>query len=264
VHCRAYAYGETSPFAAPTYSPEWAGGVFATMRDWLAPHLVGKEIGSGYELQRLLSIFKGNPFAKAGLDTAFWNLDAKVQGKPLHELLGATRDSCVVGADFGVQDSLDSLVEKIGEAVDRCVARAQRPYSRLSLPLPPSLFPGPDLPPSSPPAGSRFPRIKLKMMPGWDANMLDRVRQAFPDFTFHIDSNCGYALDDPIWESIDTYQLAMVEQPLAYAACLGAQPGWRPPPPCTIHTIHNAAAMLRKSGSAARPARRPSPRFRAS
>ena len=70
------------------YSPEWAGGVFSTLRDWLAPHLIGKDISTGEELQAVLSIFKGNPFAKAGLDVAFWNLAAKVEGKPLHELLG--------------------------------------------------------------------------------------------------------------------------------------------------------------------------------
>ena len=39
-----YAYGEAAPFAAPTYSPEWAGGVFSLIRDWLAPRLLGEEI----------------------------------------------------------------------------------------------------------------------------------------------------------------------------------------------------------------------------
>ena len=34
------AWGESSPLAAPCYSPEWAGGVFAVLRDWLAPAIV--------------------------------------------------------------------------------------------------------------------------------------------------------------------------------------------------------------------------------
>ena len=46
--------------------------------------------------------------------------------------------------------------------------------------------------------------------------MLDRVREAYPDHTIHIDANCGYTLDDPIWQAIDKYKLAMVEQPLAF------------------------------------------------
>ena len=176
-----YAYGEAAPFAAPTYSPEWAGGVFSLIRDWLAPRLLGEEIDDGYKLQELLSIFKGNPFAKAGLDVCFWNLHAKMEGKPLHILLGATRDTCACGTDFGVLDSLDALVARIGDAIEK-----------------------------------GFPRIKLKMMPGWDTNMLDAVRDAFPHHVFHVDTNCGYALDDHIWSVIDKYKLAMVEQPLAY------------------------------------------------
>src|SRR5437868_8499131 len=85
-------WGEAAPFAAPCYSPEWAGGAFALARDWLAPALIGKQIASGEELQQLLSIYKGNPFAKAALDTAWWSLASREAGKPLHQLLGATRD----------------------------------------------------------------------------------------------------------------------------------------------------------------------------
>ena len=36
-------WGEASPLAAPTYSPEWAGGVFSTVKRWLAPPLAGLE-----------------------------------------------------------------------------------------------------------------------------------------------------------------------------------------------------------------------------
>src|SRR5581483_7478661 len=45
-------WGESSPLAAPTYSPEWAGGVFHVARTWLAPRLVGRDVPSGAELQR--------------------------------------------------------------------------------------------------------------------------------------------------------------------------------------------------------------------
>src|SRR6187200_3760368 len=56
-------WGETSSLAAPCYSSEWAGGVFAVARQWLAPALVGQTIASGDELQRKLAHFKGNLFA---------------------------------------------------------------------------------------------------------------------------------------------------------------------------------------------------------
>ncbi|MCA9122870.1 MAG: o-succinylbenzoate synthase [Planctomycetales bacterium] len=176
------AWGESSPLAAPCYSPEWGGGVFATARDWLAPALVGRDITSGEQLQQMLGIYKGNSFAKALLDTAWWSLHSKLTGTALHKLLGATRDEVEVGADFGVMDSIDDLLEAIGPAVD---------------------------------AG--FPRVKLKFRPGWDIDMLRAVRRTFPDHTFHIDCNSGYRLADvKLFQAIDEFDLAMIEQPLPH------------------------------------------------
>jgi o-succinylbenzoate synthase len=176
------AWGESTPLAAPCYSPEWAGGIFATARDWLAPAIIGREIRSGTELQNHLAIYKGNPFAKAVLDSAWWSLHSRIEGRPLHELLGATRSVVPVGADFGVMDSLDELLNAVGEAVD---------------------------------AG--FPRTKLKFRPGWDLPMLEAVRKEHPDHTIHIDCNAGYRLADlELFRSLDRFQLAMIEQPLQH------------------------------------------------
>ena len=49
-------WGESAPFAAPCYSPEWAGGIFAVARDWLAPAVIGHDIRSGHELQQQMSL----------------------------------------------------------------------------------------------------------------------------------------------------------------------------------------------------------------
>ena len=175
-------WGETAPLAAPCYSPEWAGGAFATARDWLAPALLNRDITSGAQLQSDLSLYKGNPFAKAALDNAWWSLHCNLEGIPLHTALGAQRDEVVVGADFGVMDSTDDLLAAIQTAVDQ-----------------------------------RFPRVKLKFRPGWDVDMLRAVRQHFPKQTFHIDCNSGYRLSDVnLFREIDQFQLAMVEQPLQH------------------------------------------------
>lgn len=176
------AWGESSPLAAPCYSPEWAGGVFATAREWLAPALIGRDITSGEDLQERLCVYKGNSFAKAVLDTTWWSLQSKLTGKPLHRLLGATRDEVVVGADFGVMDSIGELLESIGQAVD-----------------------------------DGFPRVKLKFRPGWDLEMLRAVRHEFPTHTFHIDCNSGYNLTDvDLFKAVDEVKLSMIEQPLAH------------------------------------------------
>lgn len=176
------AWSESTPLAAPCYSPEWAGGVFAVLRDWLAPAVVGRSFDSGQALGQHLRHFKGNPFAKAPLDSAWWVLDSQMRGQPLHRRLGATRDTVAVGADFGVTDTIDELLEQIAGAVD-----------------------------------ARFARIKLKFKPGWDLPMLRAVRKAFPDIVMHIDCNSGYTLDDlPLFRELDSLNLAMIEQPLGH------------------------------------------------
>ncbi len=175
-------WGETSPLAAPTYSPEWAAGVFETTRRWLAPRVVGQHLASAAQLQERLALVKGNYFAKAGLDLAWWDLFAQHEGQPLYRLLGGSRDTVTVGADFGVNDSLEALLQQIGDAVR---------------------------------AG--FQRVKLKFRPGWDLPMLQAVRGAFPDTVFHIDCNSAYRLEDaPLFAAVDEFQLAMIEQPLAH------------------------------------------------
>jgi len=176
------AWGESAPFAAPCYSPEWAAGIFGLNRDWLCPAILGHDITSGDALQNRLAVYKGNPFARAVLDTAWWALESKLQNRPLHALLGATRETVPVGADFGVMDSLDDLVEAVGGAV-----------------------------------AQHFPRVKLKFRPGWDLPMLAAVRSSFPDQTIHIDCNSGYRLSDvELFRQVDQYNLAMIEQPLQH------------------------------------------------
>lgn len=182
VSGNAFGWGESSSLAAPCYSPEWAGGVFATAKKWFAPRLIGQDIQSGAQLQQLLAIFKGNPFAKAGFDLAWWDLHSRMEGKPLYRLLGGTKPDVTVGADFGVADSVDELVRDIGKAVE---------------------------------AG--FARVKLKFRPGWDLPMIHAVRRAFPETVFHIDCNSGYRIEDAgLFRELDQFNLAMYEQPLGH------------------------------------------------
>lgn len=175
------AWAESCPGAMPSYSAEWAGGAMAVLKRWLAPAIVGQSIGSGAELQRRLAHFTGNYFAKAALDNAWWVLAAQLQGIPLHRLLGATRDVVEVGADIGVMDSVSELIEQIGAAL-----------------------------------AAGFSRIKLKIRPGWDADVLRMVRQAYPAARLHVDCNAAYRFDDiGLFSRLDDFQLEMIEQPLA-------------------------------------------------
>lgn len=175
-------WGETAPYRLPQFSPEWASGAFALLRDAMAPALVGKRIDSAEDLQRELAPLKGNHFAKAGLDTAWWDLAAKTAGKPLWKMIGGRGPDAIVGADIAVMDDLDDLVAAVG--------KAQR---------------------------DGFRRTKLKFRRGWGLEMVARVREAFPDAVLHVDCNSAFTLDDTaMFRELDRFGLAMIEQPLAY------------------------------------------------
>jgi o-succinylbenzoate synthase len=176
-----HAWGESCPPYIPAYSAEHTGAAFHTLREHMAPRIVGQRLETSQDLLDRISFIKGNEFARAALDIGWWVLDAKRRGLPLHRALGGTADRVAVGADFGVQDSIDILLKKIQEAIDQ-----------------------------------GFPRIKLKFRPGWDVPMVDAVRSTFPDFTFHVDCNAAYtAADTDLFRALDRYHLAMIEQPLA-------------------------------------------------
>jgi len=181
MHSGSYSgWSESCPLYAPTYSPEFAGGVYFLVKEIFAPMLVSREISSARELLEFLSVFKGNPFAKAAVEVAWWMLQAEIQQQPLHQLLGGKKKEIEVGADFGITEEIGELLKDIQNAVD---------------------------------AG--FKRVKLKVRRGWDIDMLREVRKRFPDFTFHIDCNSGYSLSDmPLFKEIDKLRLAMIEQPL--------------------------------------------------
>jgi O-succinylbenzoate synthase len=175
-------WGEATPWSFPFYSAEWGSACYATAQALIGPQLIGKNIASGQELQDLLSPIKGNYFAKSAFDLAFWDLEARRQNLPLWKLLGGESGTIDVGADFGVLEKPEYLLEKIEGALE---------------------------------AG--FPRIKLKIRHGWDLDVLRLVRQTFPDAVFHADANSGYTLDDAdLFRAMDELNLAMIEQPLAH------------------------------------------------
>jgi len=176
-----HGWGESCPLKAPTYSPECAAAQFVVSREFVAPLLIGQEISSGEELQERLSPLKGNFFAKGGFDMAWWELHAKERGEPLWKTIGGLGPTIETGADFGVMDRLEDLLEAIGTAIE-----------------------------------SGYKRVKLKYKPGWGLNMVEAVRKEFPDMVFHVDCNSFYTLSDmDMFRELDQHSLAMIEQPLA-------------------------------------------------
>lgn len=175
-------WGETAPYRLPQYSPEWASATFQLMRDILGQKLIGVDVESGERLQRILSDFKGNYFAKAGLDNAWWDAFSCQCNEPLWRLIGGNGPTVLVGADISVQERTEDLVAAIGHAEE---------------------------------AGYR--RVKLKFRPESGVQMIKAVRDAFPNIVFHIDCNSAFTRADlPLFQALDRFGLAMIEQPLAH------------------------------------------------
>jgi o-succinylbenzoate synthase len=175
----AEAWIEAAPHALPFYSPDWAEGTFALLAR-IAPVVLAAD--GPRELQARLGAYRGNAFARAALDTAVWVLEAVRAGQPLHRHLGATRDVAEIGADFGILDMHEALLEQIEQAV-----------------------------------ATGFRRVKLKAAPGWDLAMVEAVRGRFPDLVVHVDCNGAYTLADAeLFRALDDFGLAMIEQPLMH------------------------------------------------
>ncbi len=79
-------WGEAPPWDEPIYGPETAQTAFHIIRDVLAPRVVGRRWDTPEALAALLSGFRGNFFAKAALETAWWVLEARLRKIPLHRL----------------------------------------------------------------------------------------------------------------------------------------------------------------------------------
>ncbi len=174
-----FGWGEASPGTAPL-AGQWARGSFAALRDWLAPALKGLEVGSGDTIAERLAPFAGNQYAKAALDTAWWDLKARTEGKPLHELLQAKRTAVELGISLDQTETIDELLDAMRAAFE---------------------------------AG--FARIELKMRPGWDINVINVVRQEFGTETLHVDVEGEMTLSNmETLCRLDDFMLAMVEQPL--------------------------------------------------
>lgn len=175
-------WGECTAGEGPFYSDEWTDTAWTTLREFLAPMVIGKEVESAARVFSLMKPVRGHRMAKATIETACWDLEAKNAGVPLWKHLGGNRPEIACGVSIGIQDTPDILLEKIRKEVN---------------------------------AG--YQRIKIKIKPGWDLKIVERVRKEFPDIRLMGDANSAYKLSDvSLFQQLDQFNLMMLEQPLAH------------------------------------------------
>ncbi|HEX8636799.1 MAG TPA: o-succinylbenzoate synthase, partial [Pyrinomonadaceae bacterium] len=161
---------------------EWTDSAWTVMERVLAPMVLGKEFEQAANVWDVMRRVRGNRMAKAAIETACWDLEAKKLGVPLWKHLGGVRGEIECGVSIGIQDSVEQLFEKIQTELD---------------------------------AGYR--RIKIKIAPHWDYDVIKRVREQFGDILLMGDANSAYTLNDiGLLKSLDEFDLMMLEQPLPY------------------------------------------------
>jgi o-succinylbenzoic acid (OSB) synthetase len=175
-------WGECTAGEGPFYSDEWTDSAWETLREFLAPMLVDHEIEDATKVFSILGPVRGHRMAKATLENAYWDLEAKKLGVPLWKHLGGTRSEISSGVSIGIQDMPEELLEKIRKEVD---------------------------------AG--YQRIKIKIKPGWDLKIVEQVRKEFPEIRLMGDANSAYTLADvDLFKELGKFNLMMLEQPLAH------------------------------------------------
>lgn len=178
----AEGWGECTAGEGPFYCEEWTESAWNTLKTYLAPLVLGREVESASGIFPLMKAVRGNRMAKAALETACWDLETKRAGVALWKHLGGVNREIACGVSIGIQDTVEALLEKI----------------ELEL-------------------NAGYQRIKIKIKPGWDVNVLEKVRARFPEIRLMGDANSAYSLKDAqLFRAMDEFDLMMIEQPLAY------------------------------------------------
>ncbi|HUI56030.1 MAG TPA: o-succinylbenzoate synthase [Bryobacteraceae bacterium] len=176
-------WGEVTAGENPFYNEEWTDSAWLIIRDFAAPRVLGRELKSAADVSPLTSQIRGHKMARGGLETAIWDLEARLEGVPLWKKIGGgARREIPCGVSIGIQDSVEQLLEKIERELT---------------------------------AG--YQRIKMKIKPGRDVEMVRRVRERFPSVKLMVDANSAYTLADADHlRQLDDFYLMMIEQPLSH------------------------------------------------
>jgi O-succinylbenzoate synthase len=175
-------WGECTAGEKPFYSPETTDTAWHILRDHLWPLVNGKEFASAADVWEMLALVRGHNMAKATLETAIWDAEAKQRGVPLSKLIGGTSAEIACGVSIGIKDSLDELVSTVKKEL-----------------------------------ASGYQRIKIKIRPGRDLEPVQRLRQDFPRIKLMVDANSAYTLQDwALLKQLEGFYLMMIEQPLGW------------------------------------------------
>ena len=176
-------WGEVTAGENPFYNEEWTDSAWLIVRDYVAPRVLKHPFESAEGVADRTSHIRGHHMACGGVEVAVWDLEARRNGVPLAKQIGGgARTEIACGVSIGIQETIPQLLNKIETEVN---------------------------------AG--YQRIKMKIKPGWDVEVVREVRKAFPNIRLMADANSAFTLADAgRLKGLDEFNLMMIEQPLAH------------------------------------------------
>jgi len=178
----ATGWGEVTAGEKPFYNEESTDIAWYILKHFAIPKALESPLASASEAAGRWSNIRGHQMSTGGLEAALWDWEAKLQGRPLHALLGGVHREIPCGVSIGIKPSIKQLLETIQQEV-----------------------------------AAGYQRIKIKIKPGWDIEVLDKVRERFPRLKLMADANSAYTLADKAHlKVLDRFYLMMLEQPLAH------------------------------------------------
>jgi O-succinylbenzoate synthase len=184
VHTKEFVgYGECVVSGEPLYSEETVGTAWHMLQDFLVPMLFEQgEIVHPDDIGKLFAPIRRNNMAKSAVEGAYWDLYAKQQGISLARALGGSKDQIEVGISLGIEEDINDLFRNVEK------------YLELG-----------------------YRRMKIKIKPGKDVEVIRALRQRFGDIPMMADANSAYTLEDvELLKQLDEFNLMMIEQPLAH------------------------------------------------
>ncbi|PYV19766.1 MAG: o-succinylbenzoate synthase [Acidobacteria bacterium] len=174
-------WGEASPMTGSFYSAETPESTWKFLCDRLVPNFLSRPELDPQQCSDQLAEFPGEPFAKAGLEGAVWDLRANRERQPLWAMLGGSARPIETGAAIGLFPTVEELLERVNKFL-----------------------------------GQGYRRIKIKIAPGHDVELVRAVRGRFGGIPLMVDANAAYGVRDfRVFKELDRYDLMMIEQPLA-------------------------------------------------
>jgi o-succinylbenzoate synthase len=176
-------WGEITAGENPFYNEEWTESAWLIARDFVAPRVLNHKFESAASVGARTAHIRGHRMARGGLEAAVWDLEARMLGRPLYQHIGGgARREIPCGVSIGIQESVPQLLQKIETEL-----------------------------------AAGYQRIKMKISPNWDVDVVREVRRRFPDTLVMADANSAYTLADAArLKCLDEFELMMIEQPLAH------------------------------------------------